>query len=83
VTGRYEKMVVHIKASNEEGHGALRETNRICPACMKEAGKRQNAKRQKKMDLFYIILFFVLILLAVLRVAGPVAITVWNLLLKS
>jgi hypothetical protein len=41
---------------------------------MKEAGRQQNAKRQENMDLFYIILFFFLILLAVFRMAVPFAI---------
>jgi len=69
----------HIKASNEVGHRVLREINRKRPACMKEAGKQQNAKRQKKIELSYIILFFALILFAVLRVTGPIAIAVWNI----
>ena len=64
-------MDVHIKASNEVGHRVLREINRKRPACMKEAGKQQNAKRLKKMELFYIILFLALILLTVLRVTVP------------
>ena len=78
-----KKMDVHIKASNENGHRVLRETNRKRPACMKEGGKQQNAKRLKKMDIFYIILFFALILLAVLRVTGPIVVAVWNIFLKS
>ena len=72
-------MDVHIKASNEVGHRVLREINRKRPAYMKEAGKQQNAKRLKKMELFYIILFLALILLAVLRVTVPFAVAVWNI----
>jgi hypothetical protein len=76
-------MDVHIKALNEGDHRILRETNRKRPACMKEAGKQQNAKRQNKMELFYIILFLALISLAVLRVSGPIAVAVWNIFFKS
>jgi hypothetical protein len=83
MTRRYEKMDVHIKASNEVGYSVLREINRKRPACMKEAGKQQNVKRQKKIELFYIIPFFALIFLAVLRVTGPIAIAVWNIFFKS
>ena len=77
------KMDVHIKDSNEVGHRVLRKINGKHPACMKEAGKQQSTKKQKKTELFYIILFFALILIAVLRVTGPIAITVWNLVFKS
>jgi hypothetical protein len=74
-----KKMDVYIKASNEGGHRVLRETNRKRPACMKEAGKQHNAKRLKKIELFYIILFLALILFAVLRVTVPFAVAVWNI----
>jgi hypothetical protein len=77
--GGMKKMNVHIKASNEVDHRVLREINRKRPACMKEAGKHQNAKRLKKMELFYIILFLALILFAVLRVTVPFAVAVWNI----
>ena len=77
--GDMKKMDVHIKASNEVGHRVLREINRKRPACMKEAGKQQDAKKQKKAELFWIIIFITLILLAILRVTGPIVIAVWNI----
>lgn len=67
-------MNVHIKASNEIGHGVLREINRKRPACMKEAGKQQNATRQEKMKLSGKILFSALILLAAFRITVPFAV---------
>jgi hypothetical protein len=75
-------MNIQSKALNEEVHRVLSETNKKRPACMKEAGKQQNAKRQKKMDIFYIILFFTLILLAVLRVTGPAAVVICGVVSK-
>jgi hypothetical protein len=72
-------MDVHIKASNEVGHRVLRGINRKRPVFMKDAGKQQNAKKQKKTELFYTILFISLILLVVLRVTGPIVIAIWNL----
>ena len=68
-------MNIQIKVSNEGGHRVLRETNKRTP-CVKEAGIQHNVKRQKKGESFYIILFFTLILLAVIRVVMPVAVVV-------
>jgi hypothetical protein len=76
-------MNVQIKASNEEVHRVLSETNKKRPACMKEVCEQQNAKRRTKMDIFCVILFFTLILLAVLRVTGPIVVAVWNVFLKN
>jgi len=76
-------MNVQIKASNEGVHRVLRETNRKRPACMKEAGKQQNVKRQKKMELFWTIMFIALILLVILRVAGPIVMAICNLFFKG
>ena len=76
-------MDVHIKALNEGGRRVLREINRKRPACMKEAGKQQDAKKQKKAELFWTIMFIALILLAVFRVTGPIVIAIWNLFFKG
>ena len=69
-------MNVQIKASNEEVHRVLSETNKKRPACMKEVCEQQNAKRQKKVGTFYIIMFFTLILLLVLRMTMPIALVI-------
>jgi len=69
-------MNVQIKASNEEVHRVLSETNKKRPACMKEVCEQQNAKRQKKVGTFYIILFFTLILILVLRMTIPIALVI-------
>ena len=76
-------MDVHIKASNEVGHRVLREINRKRPAFMKEAGKQQDAKKQKKAELFWTIFFITLLLLAILRVAGPIVMAISNLFFKG
>ncbi len=76
-------MDINVKASNGEGHRVLREINRRCPACMKDVGQQQNAKRQRKTELFYVILFFVVIFIVALRIIGPIVITAWNLFFKS
>jgi hypothetical protein len=68
-----------VNASNEGGQRVLIESDGKCPACMKAAGKQQNAKRLKKMDVFYIILFFFLILLAAIRVIGTIAVGAWHI----
>jgi Flp pilus assembly protein TadB len=65
---------MNVQIKDEEVHRVLSETNKKRPACMKEVCEQQNAKRQKKVGTFYIILFFTLILLLVLRVTMPIVV---------